>query len=143
MTLNENLALVATIDPQLTNGGCLHSDWVNMKLFGRVMFVISLGATDTTYDAELKAATDSSGCNQVCITGKRITQMPCTDDNKQAIIEVAVEELPDSDHHYVACKVDVGSNVSGAFHSVVALAGSSRYAPATADDLCSVVQVLA
>ena len=139
--LHEVTAVVATIDPQTINNTSATSDWVNAGDFDELCFLLSVGATDTTVDAKLREATDSSGSNAADISGKSITQLSATDDNKQAVLHVRADELSPT-KPYVACVVTVGSGSSGAVISVVGLGGRARYEPASDSDLASVVEIV-
>jgi len=91
--LHEDLAVVAAIDPQTLNDASATSDWVDMSKFDEVVFVVAVGATDATVDAKLQEASDASGTGAADISGKAITQLGATDDNKQAVIRVRADEL--------------------------------------------------
>lgn len=140
--LSQDLAVVATIDPQLADDATLSSDLVSMGIGEKVIFVISVGATDTTVDAKLREAQDASATGEQDLTGKAITQLSGTDDNKQAIIEVDADELSSGFTH-VSCDVTVGNGTTGGNVSVVALRGHARYQPASNGDLASVAQIVA
>ena len=139
--LSETLAVVATVDPQVVNNTSASSDYVDMENFRRVIFVIAVGATDTTVDAKIQEAQDASGTGAQDLSGKAITQLSATDDNKQAIIEVAAEELSDNYTH-VKCVVTAGSGSTGAYVAVIGLAGVARYEPASDLDLASVAEIV-
>lgn len=140
--LSQDLAVVATIDPQIADDATVSSDQVDMSKRDKVMFVISVGATDTTVDALVREATDDQGTDEQDLTGKAITQLAGTDDNKQAIIEVDASELSDGFTH-VSLDITVGDGTTGANVSAVALVGHARYQPASDNDLASVVQIVA
>lgn len=140
--MSENLAVVATIDPQLVDNAVKSSALVDMSKVRRLMFVVEVGATDTTVDAKLREAKDASGTDEQDLTGKAITQLGGTDDNKQVIIEVAAEELGAGFTH-VSLDVAVGDGTLGAYIAAVGLGGAARNRPVSGDDLASVAEIVA
>lgn len=142
--LSEELAVVATIDPgALLDNTTATSDWVAVKNFKKIMFVVAIGATDTTVDAIIQEAVDGSGTTPTTVTGKAATQLSAAyGDNKQVILEVDASELLSTTSH-VACKITVGDGSTGAYVAVVGLGGRARHEPASDFDLSSVVQIVA
>lgn len=138
--INEELALVATIDGQLLDNASATSDWVDMENGAHLMFTIGIGATDTTVDAKLQEADDASGTNAADITGKAITQLSGTDDNKQAILEVRGDELSKK---FVALVVTAGDGATGAQVYAIGQLGRLRYKPASNFNLASVAEIVA
>lgn len=139
-TLYEQLAVVATIDPQLVDNNSVTSDWVDMSKARELLFVVQAGATDTTINAKLQAATDSSGTSAADITGKAITQLTATDDNDQALIHIRADEVPAGKSH-VALVVTVGDGTTGGYVSAIGLASRLRYSD-PGNDLASVVEIV-
>ncbi len=138
--LSEQLPVVATIDPQLVDNATVSSDLVDMETRRRVIFVLAIGATDITVDAKVREAQDASATGEQDLSGKAITQLSATDDNKQVVIEVTAEELSAGFTH-LSLDVIVGDGTAGAYVSVVALADVSRYKPDTGD-LASVAEIV-
>ena len=138
--LSERLPVVATIDPQLVNNATVSSDLVNMSERRRMVFILVIGATDTTVNAKVREAQDSGGTGEQDLSDKAITQLGATDDDKQVVIEVAAEELSAGFTH-VSLDVTVGNGTIGAYVAAVALADVSRYKPDT--DLASVAEIVA
>jgi len=141
MALHEDVAIVGVIDPQTVNNTSVTSTWVDMQMFDEVMFVVSVGTTDVTVDAKLREATSDTGTGAQDLSGKAITQLSGTDDDKQVVIRVKSDELS-SGYRYVACVVTAG-NATGADVSCVALGSGCRYGPATDYDLASVAEIVA
>jgi len=139
-TLYEQLAVVATIDPQLVDDSSVTSDWVDMSEARELLFVIQAGATDTTIDAKLQAATDNTGTSAVDITGKEITQLEASDDNNQALIHIRADEVPAGKSH-VALVVTVGDGTTGGYVSAIGLASRLRYSD-PGNNLASVVEIV-
>lgn len=138
--LSQEMAVVATIDPQLVNNTSATTDWVAVKSFKKFAFVVALGLTDITTDVILQESADG-GTTPTSITGKTVTQLTASSDNKQVILEVDTSELLSTTTH-VACKVTVGNGTSGSFVSVIGLAGRARYEPASDSNLGSVAQIV-
>lgn len=139
--LSEALGLVATIDPQLVDNATVTSDLVSMSECRRLLFVVTVGATDTTVDAKLREATDASGSDEQDLDGKAITQLGATDDNKQVLLEVTDEELS-AGYTHVSLDVTVGNGSTGADVAAVGLAGVPRSYPASDLDLASVAEIV-
>jgi hypothetical protein len=128
--ITEENAIAAAIDPQALDNGSLTSDWVDMRLYNRVAFVVNVGATDTTVDAKLQSATASNGTGAADIDGKAVTQLSASDDNQQVVLEIAAEEMP-ADTGYCAVVVTAGDGTTGALVSAVGVGAVPRYAPVT------------
>lgn len=136
----EEYALVATIDPQTLDNASATSDWVDMSMYNRAVFAVCVGATDTTVDAKLQSATASDGTGAADMTGKAVTQLTATDDNKQVVLEIRAEEMP-ADTSYCAVVVTAGDGTSGALVCAVGMGTVARYTPV--EHLASVAEVVA
>jgi len=140
--LSEQLAVVATIDPDAYSAGAQNSDSIDMKNFRRVIFIVLAGdlGTDATLDFKVQESADGSSWSD--LSGKAITQLTQAggDSNKQAIVEVAAEELS-SGKRYVRGVMTIGTAASDA--GMVALADTARYLPASDFDLSSVDEIVA
>jgi hypothetical protein len=137
---SDGVAVAAAIDPQLVDNAAVTSDWVSLKNFAQIMFVVNLGATDITVDAKIQSADDSSGTNNTDITGLAVTQLTDTDDNKQVILCVDESEVNSGDTH-VAVVVTVGNGTTGAYVSAVGIGFNAEYQPAFDYDVASVAQI--
>jgi len=138
--LTEQLALVATIDPDAYTAAAYTSDWVAMKNRRRAIFVLMVGdlGTSATVDFVVKEATDGSGTDaQTLKSATQLTQAG-TDSDKQVIIEVEAEELSAGFTH-LAAVVTIGTATSDM--GLVAFADVSRYQPDTGD-LASVDEIV-
>jgi hypothetical protein len=139
---SDEVAVVATIDPQLGDNAAYTSDWVDMGKFAQAMFILSVGATDITIDAKIQSADDSSGTNAADLpTAIALTQIAATDDNKQYILTVREDQLNAGDTH-AALVVTVGNGSVGAQISAVGLGFGSNYLPAADWDLSTVAQIV-
>jgi hypothetical protein len=142
--MSEDVAVVATIDPDVTAAGAVTSDWVDMGLYDQVLAIAMAGTlgTSATFDAKLQQATDSSGTGAKDIAGKAITQLTeaGADSDKQALINCRAEELDlAGGFTHVALVITVAVATSDAGGLI--LGGGSRYLPAD-NDLASVDEIV-
>jgi hypothetical protein len=140
--LSQSLALVATIDPA-SHSTAQNSDGVDMRLFRRVMFVVSAGAIGSnTITALIKGGTDNSTF-ATTITGKTFTSGTFSgsgDNNTQGIIEVTAEECAAQNVRYIRMEATPSG---AAIFGMVAFAGVTRYEPSSDYDLASVAEIVA
>lgn len=142
--LGEELAVVATIDPDAYGTGDQSSDVIDMAHFREVIFVVQAGTlgTSATIDFKVYGDTASNGAFSTQITGKEITQLTDagTDSDKQAIVRVTAEEVMAQGKRYIKGVMSVGAATSDA--GVVALASALRYSAAADYDLASVDEIV-
>lgn len=139
MYLSDRLAVVATTDPQaIYDDATATTDFVDMSVFDKVMFIICIGATDITVDALLQESDASNGSSPSSISGKALTQVTADDDNKQFTIEVSASECS---KRYVGCNATIGDGSTGAFVTVIGIAGDARYSVGDSD-LTSVAEIV-
>lgn len=139
---SERVALLGGINPQLLDDASATSDWVPMKNFDRVLVIVRVGATDTTVDAKLQGATSAAGAGAADLSGKAITQLSGTDDNKAVLLEVKAEELSATQTH-VAVVVTAGDGATGAYVHAEILGFDPRYMDAANFDSADVAQIVA
>ncbi len=153
---SEDVAILATIDPDAYAHGAQNSDWADLGLFDQLMAVLLLGAvpdTTSSIDFKLQQATSSGGAGAKDITGKAITQItsgsPAVGD-KQAIINLRADEL-DIDNSFrfvraVATTADTNSPADSPANTIdygaVLLGFGARYGPANDSDLASVAEIV-
>ena len=111
---SDYVAVAGAIDPQLVDAAAVTSDWVSLKDFASVMFVVSVGATDIEVDAKIQSATDSSGTGADDITNLAITQIADDEDDGQVILSVDQSEVAAAGDTHVAVVVTVGDGSTGA-----------------------------
>ena len=143
--LSEEVALVATIDPDAYAAGTHGSDWVDMTEFQQVMCTLYVGVMGTTagVTVQLEQATDSSGTSAKNITGKATTELTkvATEDDKQAIINVKSDELDvANDFTHVRAVMTVATATSDA--GLAIYGRRSRHKPASDNDLASVAEIV-
>jgi hypothetical protein len=139
--LNERLAILGVVNPASHSTGNQDTAAVDMKNFGRAMFVVLAGnlSGGGVLDFKLMSSATSGG-TYTDVTGKSITSMNNADGgNGQAIVELLASDLPDG-HRFVKGRLTIATAASPA--AVVALGGDSRYAPIGAFDLASVVRLV-
>lgn len=143
---SEQVAVVATIDPDVYTAAAYTSDYVSMADFEAIMAVVMAGAlgTNATVDAKLVQATDAAGTGSKDISGKSITQITqagTDQSDTQAVINCRAEELDtDNGFTHVAVTVTVGTATSDA--GAIVLGVNSRFAPASDADLASVGEIV-
>ncbi len=143
--LSQQLAVVATNDPDSYGAGANNGDAVDMSKWNRVLFVVMSGdlGASATLDCKLQGSADgSSGWTD--LSGKAITQLTQagSDSDKQALIEITAEELHgySASYRYVRSVLTIGVAASEA--AVVALGAGARFHPASDDDLASVDEIV-
>lgn len=143
---SDRVAIVGTIDPDVTTASTVTTGWVDMKNFGAVMAVIMAGTlgSSATIDAKLEQATDGSGTGAKDIAGKAIgqlTQAGTNDSDKQAVINCFAEELDlANDFTHVRLSLTVGTATSDA--GAVLLGFDPRKDVASVNDADTVVEIV-
>lgn len=142
---SEQVAVLATIDPDATTASTVTSDWVSVADFYNFAAILLLGAlgSSATVDAKLEQATDSLGTGAKDITGKALTQLTDagSDSDKQAIINVKPDELDianDFTHFRISVTVATATSDLGAL--IVGV--NPRQAPASDNDLSTVDEIV-
>lgn len=139
--LSDELAIVATIDPQVVDNTTKTSDWVDMGKFDKVMFVgnvIDAGA-DTTIDVKIQSASNSGGTGNSDISGLANAQFTAAATGKEFVIEVRADQLDAGDTH-AALVVVVGNGGGAAILSAIGI-GLCVQAPASDNDLSTVQSI--
>lgn len=143
--LSQQLAVVATIDPDAYGTGDQTTDVIDMKLHNRVIFIVQVGDFVSTGKADflVKGDTASNGSFTTTITGKSITQLTQagSDSDKQVIVEVTAEEAMAQGFRYLRGTLTL--TTAGADAAVIALAGNDRFQPASDNDLATVDEIVA
>jgi hypothetical protein len=144
VTISEQLALLATVDPVSQGVGPVSSGWVSAALFERFQAEVMTGLLGlaATVDAKLQQATDGAGTGVKDIAGKAIIQIvKATGDNKQAIINLRVNELDVANGFgYFRVTLTVGAAASLVAASIKG--GMAKNMPASALNQAAVVQVI-
>jgi len=140
---SEKQAVVGTIDPDVYTAATYLSDAIDMSKFESIQAIVMAGVLGTaaTLDAKLVQATTAGGTYKD-VTEKAITQLvKATDDDKQAIINLRVEELDvANDYRFVKLSMTVGTATSDA--GAVVLGANAAINPASDNDLASVAEIV-
>lgn len=140
---SERAAVLATLDPADYNNTTANTGYVDVSKFHELLFVVHLGAVDSTVDFKLREARDSGGTGEQDISGKAITQFTGSDDAKLAVINLKSEELTaqPNPYRYVRGRLTVGNGTNN-FVSVLAFGTVPRFGPASDDKLSRVAQIV-
>lgn len=79
--------------PAAITTATLPASYIDVSEYSRFVFLISLGATNNTVDAQVVQATAAAGTGSKNVTGAAITQLDGNDDNKFVTIEVDTQRL--------------------------------------------------
>ena len=144
---SEKVAILGTIDPDVTTASTVVSDYGSMADFESIMFVLTVGTlgASATIDAVVQQATDSGGTGAKNLTtSKAITQMTqagTDQSDTQVVINVRAEDLDMANSFdHVAISVTVGTATSDI--GAVVLGLNPRYAPASDNDIASVGEIV-
>ena len=142
---SDEAALVAAINPASQGAGSVSTGWIDMSKFDKLMAIVQAGAlgASATLDAKLEQATSGAGAGAKDITGKAITQLTQagTDSNKQAIINLAAEEL-DVTGGFDFVRLTLTVATAASLVSAAVLGFSPRYAPASDNDASTVDEIV-
>ena len=137
---SERAAVVARTNPANINNSTVLSDAVDMSKFHEAMFIILIGACDAAITAKLTES-DASGGTYTDITGKAITALGGSDDNKQVVINLKSSDLTPS-KRYVKLSITCANGTTNIVGSV-ALGMKPRFGPSSDDDLTTVAEIVA
>lgn len=145
MIPSEEVAIVATIDPDAYAASTVTSDWADMENFRALLAIIEAGTlgASATLDAKLEQASDGSGTGAKNITGKAITQLTQagTDDDKQALINVREDEL-DVANRFTHVRISMTIGTAASDCGALLLGLHPTYGPANDHDLASVDEIV-
>lgn len=140
---SERFAIAAVVAPGARAAGAGNSGWIDTALYSRLAAIISTGTlgASATVDAKWQSATDSSGTGSADVAAGQLTQIvKASGDNKQAVMNLDVNKLPDRTKRFVRLVLTVGTATSDA--GAVILGVDPKHLPATDFDPASVVQVV-
>ena len=147
--LSEELALVASIPPAVGQVGAVSSDVVDMKLFRRALFVLTVGAyaaADATINVQVFANTANSTSGGTAITGKTFAAATFSGSaagtNSEGLIEVSAADVAAAvaGGRYAYATVTIAENTVA--YSLATLAGVARYEDAAEYDLATVKAII-
>lgn len=120
-----------TVTPRLANNTTVASAWFSVQNARRLFALLNLGVTDTTVDAKIQQATDSSGTGVKDVTGAAITQFSATDDGKAASIDLETDRLDHNNgFYYVRLLITIGNGATGA-NVAAEILMTARHLPVT------------
>jgi len=136
--LSEQLAIVATIDPDAYATTTLTTDVFDMDVHHECMFIIQVGTNGGTVDFEVQEST-ATGAGTVTATAvASITQLAAADDDVQVKVSVRGEDMTPGYSYLRGVLTLSGATDAG----VGALADRARYKPASGNDLASVDEIV-
>lgn len=141
--LAEDLAVLGTIDPASISASTVNTDFVDMRYWREVLFIVVTGVlgSSATADLVIKGDSASGGSYTTTITGKSLTQLvKASHDNKQAIIRVTAEEVAAQGFRYIRGALTIGTAASIA--TVLVVGAHARYSDAADFDSADVVQIV-
>lgn len=102
-------------NPAAITTGTIPASYIDVSGFESFAFVFELGATDNTVDMKVVQATAADGTGSKDVSDAAITQLSGTDDNKQAGVEVDVNQLDiNNGFHFVAVTCTIAGTTTGA-----------------------------
>jgi len=142
----DNVAVAATIDPDVTAASTVTSDWVDMSDYHTILAVVMAGTlgTNATVDAKLEQATSAAGAGAKDISGTDITQLTqagTDQSDSQAVISLQSDALDVANSfQFVRLSITIGTATSDAGGIILGVA--PRVGPASDNDLASVAEVV-
>lgn len=118
-----------------------HSGWLSMRDYHKFTVILQCGAlaANATVDLHIEQATDEVGTSAKDVTGKAITALGGSDDNKMAVIELDTSELDVTNQFdYVDVTLSVGGNAA-CLTSVLCIRHQPRFLPVDDTNLEEVV----
>ena len=142
--LSEQLAIVATIDPEAyTTATTATTDVWDMSVHHECMIVLQLGtvAANTTVDLDILEST-ATGAGTITATAvASITQLTAGDDDTQVVVTVRGEDMTPG-YRYLRGVLTIGGVGGTVDLSAVVLADGARYKAASVNDLASVDEIV-
>lgn len=145
--LAQKVALIAQIDPQgITASSTTTCDVIDASLYDSLMFVMQLGKMTSSGKVTLTVYKGTSSTVGSITSSVTSVTLGCTgaaaafDADKQAIVDVDV--ATEGKQYYKARIVANGNTTTGtAYYSLSVFADSTRFHPATDNDLASVKSI--
>lgn len=139
---SEKCAVLAVVNPQ-SSSTAQSSAYVSISKFHKIAALIQVGAIASTgtFNAKLQQAQDGSGTGVKDITGKAITALADTDDNKEFWINLDPAEL-DLSNGFTFVRLTLTPATAASLISGVLLGFDPRFAPASDNDLATVAEII-
>jgi hypothetical protein len=142
---SELIRTAGALDPIDQSAGARVSDYASLAEAERGLAIVLVGAmtSNSTVDAKLVQATDSSGTGKKDISGKAITQLTeaGSDNNKQVLLEVLAEEL-DVNNGFTHFAVEVTTATAASLTAAVVQTYGIAHGPASDGDVASVDEIV-
>jgi hypothetical protein len=141
-TLYERFAILAAVDPIDGATTARSSSWVDISKFPKFAGIALAGAITGTIDAKLEQATSNAGAGAKDVSGKAITQLTASDDNKQAVINCSQEDLDfNNGFKYVRLTITPTGGSTNLLGGLL-IGGDLRYGPPEDFDATTVAEVV-
>lgn len=128
-TMSEQFAILGAINPADLATTAASTSYLDIKNHHRIVGVVIGGALTGTLDAKFEQATDTSGTAVKDVTGKAITQLAASSDNKQAVINLRADQLDLAGGFYYVRLTLTPTGGTTNLAGAVVLGGGSRYSP--------------
>lgn len=141
---SERFAVAAVVAPGALTAEAKSSGWVDMRLYNRLVGIISTGTlgASATVDGKWVQADNAGGDNPQDSNITALTQIvKASGDNKQAVMNFDPSQSDYPTKPFVKLVVTVGTATSDG--AAIVLGIDPRHQPATDFDPASVVQVVA
>jgi len=141
---SDDIAVLATIDPDAYSTGAQSSDYASFEYFEEMMAIVSAGiiAASGTLDFKLQQATSATGASAKDISSKSITQFDTGDNDKQVVINLRADEL-DVANSFAFVKAVMTLTTAGGDAGAIVLGVKPNHGPASGHDLASVAEIVA
>lgn len=126
---NEVFTPLGQVSP-ISSSAANSSSWVDVSNMARIVAIIQTGliAATGTFNAKLEQATSSGGAGAKDITGKAITALDDTGDNKNLVIDCRADEL-DVNNGFKFVRLTLTGATAASLMSGILL-GTPAYTPA-------------
>lgn len=139
---SERVAILAALNPVDIATTASSTSWIAAANFFRFMGVVQVGAITGTVDAKFQQATTSTGTGAKDVTGKSITQVAATGDNRQAVINCRHDDLDiDGGFDYIRLTVTPTGGTTN-LAAALLLGIDGRATPASDYNATSVAEVI-
>src|SRR5262245_6600870 len=137
---SERIIVTGAANPQQLNNTTASAS-VDMSKFAEALFILQVGdiPTSGTVDGKLQSDDNSGFSSASDISGKSMTQLGASDDNKQVIFNLKAEELAAGERY---ARLLVTGSAHANYVSAVAIGLMPRFGPASDDKAATVAQTV-
>jgi hypothetical protein len=132
---------IDTIHPASRSDAEATTGWKSMRDFHKAVVIVDVGAIAAggAVNCKITQATDENGAGAKDVTGKAITVLDGSDDNKVVVIELDASELDaNNDYDYINVQLNTGGTVAVLCQATL-IRYLPRYAPVDDSNLEEVV----